>query len=100
MKGEEKLATVCTVRLVMIKNLRRNTRMRPLHHSHPNLSDAGAASTFLASAGPHPRFEPSDMHAGPALHSLAVENSVVNGGVSDTASQIGQINELYVYASI
>lgn len=57
-----------------------------------------AASTSVVSVGLIPGFERNEMCAGPA-HALVFENSVVNGGAL-TQSQLDQINELYLCASI
>src|SRR5690606_2360654 len=78
--------------------LRRSTRARLLHFSHSNRKKSRAASTSVVSDGFIPAFEQSDMRAGSALDAFAIENSVVNGGVSDTArSQVGQINEVRIW---
>jgi hypothetical protein len=53
-----------------------------------------------SATGFHSRFEQSDMRTQSALHAFAIENSVVNGGsLTPQKSQIGQINEIYIWAS-
>jgi len=57
-----------------------------------------AASTSVVSGGFIPRLEQSELRAGSALDAFAIENSVVNGGSLTPRSQIGQINEIYIWA--
>jgi len=87
---------VCVVRVVMVFSSG-EARNRPSCFSFSNRKSVLPVNR-LSAAGSIPGFEQSDMCAGSALDTFAIENSVVIGGVSDTArSQVCQINEVCIW---
>jgi hypothetical protein len=100
MKGAVNRTTVCVVRVVMVDSSAgardRTSRIFPFEPERTSLLPVHPWSA----AGFIPMFEQSDTCAGTALDAFAIENSVVNGGSLTPRSQIGQINEPLICASI